>query len=301
MSQSQNLTIYLKESGNSYNLQYCYNQNSTFDDLLESFSYNYPDLKICPCYKIEYHNNNDYSKVNMTDKVINYMSSYTQYQLVKENNECTCDEFIKNYFWKSKLELIKKINEYSKEVNKLEKEINENKSNNQLFKQLENQNQANSQLQNDNNILKNKNENIKEDNSSLEVKIKELNKEIERNRIELNKKKEDFLNLEKENKDLQEQIFRVEGKNDNLVNKIGMAIKEIKELKQEIENKEKKEKELIRQIIKLMEENEKLREGKEIEKTNIDFYDVIVDIKSVKDISQGWEIKMNENFRPKYE
>ena len=103
MSQSQILTIYLKESGNSYNLQFCYNQNSTFDDLLEFFSYNYPDLKICPCYKIEYYNkNNIYLKVNMTDKVNNYMSSYAQYQFIKENNECNCDEIIKNYFWKQK-------------------------------------------------------------------------------------------------------------------------------------------------------------------------------------------------------
>ena len=54
-------------------------------------------------------------------------------------------------------------------------------------------------------------------------------------------------------------------------------------------------------------ENEKLtEEKKESEKTNketnfIDFYDVIVDIKSVKDISQGWKIKMNEDAKKKYE
>ena len=202
MSQSQILTIYLKESGNSYNLQYYYNQNSTFDDLLEFFSYNYPDLKICPCYKIEYYNkNNIYVKVNMTDKVNNYMSSYTQYQLIKENNECNCDEIIKNYFWKPKLEIIKTISEYSKEVNNLEKEINE--------------------------------------------------------------------------------------------------------LKQIIENKEKIEMNLKKKIEKLEYENEKLREeinGRESENQNfIDFYDIIVDIKSMKGISQGWEIKMNEYAKQKYE
>lgn len=54
-------------------------------------------------------------------------------------------------------------------------------------------------------------------------------------------------------------------------------------------------------------ENEKLtEEKKEKEKTNkeanfMNFYDVIVDIKSVKDISKGWEIKMNENTKQKYE
>ena len=54
-------------------------------------------------------------------------------------------------------------------------------------------------------------------------------------------------------------------------------------------------------------ENEKLtEEKKENEKTNkeanfLDFEDVLVGIKSVKDINEGWEIKMNENAKQKYE
>ena len=32
-----------------------------------------------------------------------------------------------------------------------------------------------------------------------------------------------------------------------------------------------------------------------------DFYDVIIDIKSIKDIKKGWKIKMNEKGRKKYE
>ena len=151
MSRCESLTIYLKESGKSYNFKYCYNDNSTFEDLLESFSYNYSDLKICPCYKIEYYNkyNYKYVKLDMKEKVNNYMNYYYKFQLFKENNECTCDEFIKDYFREPKLKIIKKLNEYSKEVNNLKNEIKENKSmNNKLFKQLENQNQTFSQLQN---------------------------------------------------------------------------------------------------------------------------------------------------------
>ena len=103
----------------------------------------------------------------MTEKVNNY--SYSKYQLIKENNECTFNEFIKNYFREPKLKIIKLLIEYSKEVNKLEKEIKEKKSiNDKLFKQLENQNQIISQSQNDYIILKNKNEKLKEDNSFLE-------------------------------------------------------------------------------------------------------------------------------------
>ena len=151
MSQYESLNIYVKESGKRYNFKYCYNVNSTFEDLLESFSYNNPDLKICPCYKIEYYNyysySNKYEKVNMTENVNEYMNSNYRFQLFKENNECTCDEFIKDYFREPKLKIIKKLSEYSKQVNNLKNEIRENKSiNNKLFKQLDNQNQTFSQL-----------------------------------------------------------------------------------------------------------------------------------------------------------
>ena len=32
----------------------------------------------------------------------------------------------------------------------------------------------------------------------------------------------------------------------------------------------------------------------------VDFYDVIIDIKSIKDINKGWEIKMNERGEKNY-
>ena len=138
MSKYEKFIIYLKESEDSYNFKYFYNKDSTFYDLLESFSYNYPNLKICPCYKIEYYNSyysNENEKINMTDKICKSISSYHKYQLFKENNECTCDEFIKDYFVKPKVEIIQKLSEYSEEVYKLRNEIKENKSmNNELFK-----------------------------------------------------------------------------------------------------------------------------------------------------------------------
>ena len=311
MSRYEKLTIYVKELDRNYNFTYCSNENSTFDDLLESFSYNYPNLKICPCYKIEYYNRYNYKseKVNMTEKVKNYLSSSSHKLLFsKENKECICDEFIKDYFWEPKMKIIQKLRKYSQEVNTLKNEIKENKSiNNKLFKQLENQNQAYSQLQNDNKNLKYKNEKLKEEKSSLDYKNKELKSEIDRNKIELDKKSKDNLNLEKEKKELQQEIYKVEDKKDILVNKNENANKEINELKKQKESIEKQKIDQKKQIEKLINENQKLTEEKKgSEKTNketnfIDFYDVIVDIKSVKDISQGWEIKMNENSKQKYE
>ena len=300
MSQSKYLTINL--TGNHYNFYYSYNQNSTFDDLLESFSYNYPNLKICPCYKIIYiiynnkgiynnYINNQNAYVNMKEKVYNYMSSNVQFQLIKKNNKCTCDQLIKYFFLKPKLEII----EYIKEVE------------NELQQQVEILKQQVSQLTNENNKLKNNYKNLQNDNYSLENNIKEINKEIESKKRELEKKNNENINLEKEKKDLQQRIFKVEDTKDILVNKNDNANKEINDLKRKIKNKEEQEILHNKQIKELTDENEKLtEEKKESEKINketnsIDFYDVIVGITSVKDISEGWKIKMNDNAKQKYE
>ena len=229
MMSASNINIYLPELNSSYSFYYYFNFNSSFDDLLESFSCNFPDLKICPCYKIEVYNafNKAYFKVNMTEKVNKYISSYNQYQLVRENNKCTCDKLIKNYLWKPKLEIISKMNEYKNNLNKLELEISQYKSKeDKLWEKV-------SQLE--------------DENRKLKIENNELNK------------------LKKQEKEQKEQI-------DNLTN----------------ENKKLTKKNI---------QNETINKNANF----IDFYDVIVDIKSVKDISEGWEIKMNENAKNKYE
>ena len=243
MMSLNNLNIYLPELKKGYGFYYYFNNDSSFDDLLESFSYNFPKLRICPCYKIKIYNdcNKTYFPVDMKEKVTNYFKSYSQYQLIREKNKCTCDKFVKNFFWTPKLEIISKMKDYMRAMNKLELIISHYKS--------------------------------------KEKKIWEQDELL----------KQQFSNLKYENYAL---------KNEN---------KEINELKQKIENIEKKEIDKEKQIEKLTHENEKLaEENLESEKTNkeanfIDFYDVIVDIKSVKDISEGWKIKMNENARKKYE
>ncbi len=229
VSSLANINIYLPEINISQGFYYYFNINSSFEDLLESFSYNFPNLKICPCYKLEVYNefNKAYFRVNMAEKVNKYINSYNQYQLVRENNKCTCDKLIKNYFWKPKLEIISKMNEYKTNSNKLELEISQYKSKeDKLWEKL-------SQLE--------------DENRKLKIENNELNK------------------LKKQEKEQKEQI-------DNLTN----------------ENKELTKKNI---------QNETINKNANF----IDFYDVIVDIKSVKDISEGWEIKMNENAKNKYE
>ena len=236
MMSSYNITIYLPEIKKSYGFYYYFNLNSSFDDLLESFSYNFPDLKICPCYKIELYDisNNTHTRPNMKEKVYKYINSYYQFHLIRENNNCICDQLIKDNFWTPKQEIISKMNEYIKILEILKSEISQYKSKeNKLWEQV-------TQLENENKKLKIENDELK--------------------------------------------------KNNEIINKL-----------------KKQEKDHKNQLDELIIEKELLtKKQKENEKTNknanfINFYDVIVDINSVKDISEGWEIKMNEKAMQKYE
>ena len=51
--------------------------------------------------------------------------------------------------------------------------------------------------------------------------------------------------------------------------------------------------------VSLIEQNEKILLNKDIDFMN--FYDVIIDIKSIKDIIKGWKVKMNEKAKKDYE
>ena len=93
-----------------------------------------------------------------------------------------------------------------------------------------------------------------------------------------------------------EKVSQLEDENRKLKmenNKLNKLKKQEKEQKEQIDNLTNENKELTKKNI----QNETINKNANF----IDFYDVIVDIKSVKDISEGWEIKMNENAKKKYE
>ena len=48
-----------------------------------------------------------------------------------------------------------------------------------------------------------------------------------------------------------------------------------------------------------MEQNQKSLLNKDVNFLN--FYDVIIDIKSIKDITKGWEVKMSEKGKNEYD
>ena len=102
-----NLTI-----ENYGNITYCYsyNQNSTFYILIESISYTYPNLNICPCYSIQYNpNNNNGCYVNMNEKIQNYSNNQNcqYYKIFRNNNfQCNCNKIFRDNYRKSKIEIL---------------------------------------------------------------------------------------------------------------------------------------------------------------------------------------------------
>lgn len=76
---------------------------------------------------------------------------------------------------------------------------------------------------------------------------------------------------------------------------------ELKKFQKDKEILEKENLGLKQLIKKLTEQNEKItKKGEENIKNSIDFYDVIVDIKSIKGIKDGWDIKWNEKGKKLY-
>ena len=116
----------------------------------------------------------------------------------------------------------------------------------------------------------------------------------------------DFLNRKRE---YENEINQLRENNKELKNTINEYVKimeddsnQINQLKKEIN--ELKDENLKEELAKLNNnENNSIILRNDILNQNesfIDFYDVIIDIKSIKDIKKGWEIKMNERGKKKY-
>ena len=164
-----------------------------------------------------------------------------------------------------------------------------------LIKKEKNKNEIN---KNDNMIEKNKyvknktenkvikNMNLNKENKILDEKAKII-KTLE---IEKSELKKNYDNLVSEKQILEKNYFNKEENEKNLYQKLNDV--ELKNEKLKLENKE-----LNLKISELtMAINRNIGQIKHLE----DFYDIIVNIKSIKDIAKGWEIKMTprgeENF-----
>ena len=285
------IQIFLKiDKHDKIDFEYLYNENTKFQDLLEYISSFSTNLNLCSCYAFKIRSNNQYKRYDNYDEIDIDKTTYSIFRynkkvdllLFKKKTICTCDELIKKYMRQSKIIIINELNfENEKLKRKITQKENEIKLLNDEKKEFENQiyklkKEKDSQNKEKENLIEKKKENENEINK-LKDKINE-NENLYKSQIQKLKEEKKALEL------------AIDGDYEiiNRVKQIG--VNNISDLKPKDD------------IIKIGENNQILGENKEYFDRNqfINFYDVIVDIKSIKDINKGWEIKLNKDNYIKY-
>ena len=277
MAYSDKVKIYVGYK--NYDFYYSYKENSTFLDLLEYFSYLFPELRICQCFGFQTKIYSSYSKKYLQIENDNLIYRYSKYLLNLElidKNKRNCPHS-DNYLIYSKTEII----------SLLEGEISKLKNNN------------NAQTEKINDLNKEKEEKEKEINNlnkekkDQEKEINDLNKEKEEKEKEINdlniekKEKEKEINDLNRDKNLLEYAINGDVDKINLLNQLGVEGVNLK----------------IKENLIQIDDTSKEIKGNQtnIKEKFIDFYDVIIHIDSIKDINKGWRIEFNEKTKEKYE
>jgi len=337
MSHSR-INININNIGNYY-IDFNYNDNSTFDDLLEYVSYYLSN--ICPCYKFLINYSYDKKKeINGNEKLNEYLNYYTtKFLLYLPNEVCKCNQYVKNLYNKSKItiinELIKIDEEKNSYKNKLDSLKNDYIINNYLTLKGEVQNLEKGNIEKEIEIVNlkekinefyTKKQNYKYKENKLIENISELNEQLEK----LNKEEQNFKDkrnqledeIEKLNKQIKikkKNIKDFKDKEIQLNEEICNLKKGIKKLNEqetfsktkEVQLNETKEKlynekslfQLTHNQLKIDTETGNIIGNEKPENNNksfTKFYDVIIDIKSIKDINKGWPIKMNQKGEENY-
>ena len=145
---------------------------------------------------------------------------------------------------------------------------------------------------------------LRENKKELKNTINEYVKIMEDDSNQINQLKKEINELKENKKELKNTINEYVKIMEDDSNQINQLKKEINELKDEINELKDKNILLKEELAKLNNnENNSIILRNDILNQNesfIDFYDVIIDIKSIKDIKKGWEIKMNERGKKKY-
>ena len=116
-----------------YSFHYASNENSTFEDLLEYFSYLVPYLNICQCYKFQIYNEDkksDDKPISLDSKIKDFSYNLDKLIIKKDNNKC--EHVAKNELLFSKQKI---ISYFQTHIEKLSEEIKALKRNNLIFNQ----------------------------------------------------------------------------------------------------------------------------------------------------------------------
>jgi len=325
MVNNAEVTICLKSK--RYKFYYSYNSNSSFLDLLEYFSYLFPELEVCQCFEFEVIIRNSYDipfanfgktiKYN-TIKIENdfLIKKYSEYlsslELIDKREKNSCIHCSKNYlkYPKSKIisffqEEIDKLKSNNKNLNKekdeKEKEIKIlNKEKIEQEKEIKYLNKEKNEKElkiNDLNKEKNEQElkinDLNKERNEQELKINDLNKEINEQELKINDLNKEKIGQEMKisslNRDKNLLEFAINGDIEkiNLLNNLGVEGYNL--------NK-------INNFIQIDNNTNQIRGNQNyIKEKFIDFYDVIIHIDSIKDINKGWKIEFNEKTKENYE
>ena len=276
---NEQISLIIGNNSKPFNFTYYYNEHTTFQDLLEFLSSLLPELYICQCYIFKsldknFCNNanqgfNDLTKfyidISHDSKISQYKNHLKNLYLFNNSSECTCDSLYIKFLKNSKKQIVDYILNLETQKRKRENTI-------QMLEQ------KNSSQSNEINNLKIDKD--KQDKDILELKNK-INDIKSSNQVEV-----DRLNKKKE---MLEMAI-----NGNLT-----AINELKSIGYEGDNLNSKANNIS------VDPNSNKISGNENGVFNtkefIDFYDVIIDIKSIKDINKGWEVKMSKKAEEEYE
>ena len=280
---------------------FSFDENTTFEQLLEFVLYIFPQKNLCNCFKFQYKHDKSnkanplYDDIDMNLKVKEFVSEKNykfkpiHIYIVKNNSykECTCNSLIKDYYKKSKKELIKCFKK------KLENCLNDAK--NEI---TDNQNKIKS-LEEEKKELQKKLNHLEKENNSKIIAYEKENKNLKNEINELNLSK--LKNEDSISKRYKEEINKLNKEKQLLEIAINGDINKINQLKNlGVTGEFLKPKNNILQVDP---ETNKIISNEKLNKDNnfMDFYDVIVDIKSLKDINDGWKVKMSQRAKENYE
>jgi len=322
-----NTEVNLTFGKNKIHLYYSFNENTKYSDLFEYVSFLYPNFNLCNCFYFA----NKFNFINNDMKLIETKDIYEPLHLLKLSDEslCHCSPKIKELLKMSKMDIINKI---INNINPLEQpigginepkikegknrafspkkkgklDINPNSINelenlkkliNDLKESEQNQKKLNQDLQNQ---LENyqKIDKLKEKNNNIKI-------EIDKNKKEIKKLKDEEKSLSNQLKQNNQIIYELTTKIEEYKIKINTKKDEIKKLdldKNNLERNMKSNNTINIGINNIIYENNLMDDLKDFNKKDfVDFYDMIIDIKSVKDIYKGWKIYMNDRGLNNYE
>ena len=234
--QYENCQIIITVNNNYYyKIAYSYNNNTTFQDLIEYFSSLFPSLEICPCYDFSIESNHKKNKIKKNSLIKNNVKSFNKLFLNKSNINCT---HLYNNYLKSSKESIYLFFQNEKKQNELIAKNNFEKVNQEKMELMGEYNDKKADLAkkiNEIRDIKNENDELIKALEMKNKKIKDLENQIG---FDLIGKDNTIANLKKELNSKIETIANLDNQINELKKNLKLKINKIYELENKINNQE---------------------------------------------------------------